>query len=195
MAFLENDPDALKQILEEKANSGYEVFANGLKESGWWDENKYLGDNHDVAAAVNDGTFVDGLAHYISFGIEQNRQVGNKLESAPPSWDEGAYLCSNPTAVVSMMRGNSKNGYDHFLQNYDGKKLTGKFRNIDGVPLDWDEMAFLENDPDALKQILEEKANSGYEVFANRIKHAGLWDEDSYLLLKRCQSSGRPRHF
>ena len=81
-----------------------------------------------------------------------------------------------------MMRGNSKNGYDHFLQNYDGKKLTGKFRNIDGVPLDWDEMAFLENDPDALKQILEEKANSGYEVFANRIKHAGLWDEDSYLL-------------
>ena len=50
----------------------------------------------------------------------------SKPPNAPISWDENAYLSSDTNAVLSMMRGNSKNGYDHFLQNYDGKKVNWK---------------------------------------------------------------------
>ncbi|MCC7204036.1 MAG: choice-of-anchor D domain-containing protein [Phycisphaeraceae bacterium] len=72
-----------------------------------YDESWYLAANPDIAAAVNDGTFVSGYAHFLDFGQAEGRKPNAFYEEA---W----YLAHNPD-VAADVGAVWTSGYEHFV--------------------------------------------------------------------------------
>lgn len=70
-----------------------------------FDEQFYLTNNPDVAAAVQNRTFPSGAAHYQEFGRREGRA---------PRFDEQYYLSRNPDVARGVRMGEFRNGRDHW---------------------------------------------------------------------------------
>ncbi|MGK7904275.1 MAG: Ig-like domain-containing protein, partial [Hormoscilla sp.] len=74
-----------------------------------FDEEFYLAQNPDVAAAVERGEFSSGFEHFQLFGLAEGRLP------APIAFDEGFYLAQNPDVAAAVAAGVFVNGLQHYL--------------------------------------------------------------------------------
>ena len=75
------------------------------------DENWYLAQNQDVAAAVKGGKLKSAHEHYVRAGYFENRLP------APIKVNEGWYLREYPDVSAAIKAGAVKNGQQHFESN------------------------------------------------------------------------------
>ncbi|MBF60030.1 MAG: hypothetical protein CME80_20320 [Halomonas sp.] len=72
-----------------------------------FDEAFYLSQHMDVAAAVNQGGFASGYAHYVQYGEREGRDP-NVL------FDEAGYRAANVDVASAIQQGNFASGYEHY---------------------------------------------------------------------------------
>ena len=75
-----------------------------------FDENFYLTQNPDVALAVANGSFVNGLDHYLQFGQFEGRPPSSQL-----AFDVTFYLTVNPDVALAVANGNFTSGLEHYI--------------------------------------------------------------------------------
>lgn len=76
-----------------------------------WNEAQYLKIYPDVAAEVQQGTFVSGYHHYLVAGRAEGRNDGKP----PNNWNEELYLRVNQDVQHEVTRGTFLSGYHHYL--------------------------------------------------------------------------------
>lgn len=69
----------------------------------------YLRTNPDVAAAVAEGAFADGLTHFAQYGQGEGRDPNDQLSL-------NGYLAANPDVQAAVNGGLMTSAFDHFLQ-------------------------------------------------------------------------------
>ncbi|AFY65719.1 WD40 repeat domain-containing protein [Geitlerinema sp. PCC 7407] len=86
----------------------------------FFDEGSYLAANGDVAAAVQSGTFQNGLQHFLLFGAREGRDPG-------PAFDNAYYLARNPDVAAAIRQKAFESPLEHFL-------LFGRFEGRSPLP-------------------------------------------------------------
>ena len=137
----------------------------------FFDEQWYLSENPDVAAAVVDGAFASGFAHYCDDGYKQRA----------PHWlfSEKFYLTSYPDITRGVLdRNGLVNGYDHYLTLGDREYRCGHWL--------FDAMLYRNNkpardkfDPDCGGSFAQFLA--GDYVAGNAVRVSWYFDPDWYL--------------
>jgi len=77
----------------------------------YFDEDFYLSDNPDVAAAVNSGVFNSALDHFMAHGISENRAPSKSFTF----FTENPYLANSPDVEAAVNSGTFDSALDHFL--------------------------------------------------------------------------------
>jgi FKBP-type peptidyl-prolyl cis-trans isomerase len=98
-----------------------------------FDENYYLSQNPDVAAAVAAGKFASGYDQYIQFGQFEGRNPN-------PYWNEKYYLSQNPDVAAAVAAGKISSGFMHYYQ-------YGQYENRPGLVY-FNTKYYLDNNPD-----------------------------------------------
>lgn len=83
-----------------------------------FNENKYLEENPDVAAAVEAGVFETGYAHFMEHGLREGR-----------GFDEQKYLEENTKVAEAIKKHGFASGLDHFIEfgAEEGRKISIKY--------------------------------------------------------------------
>lgn len=129
-----------------------------------FDEAFYLAQNPDVAAAVARGDFVSGYAHYLQYGMAEERDPDALFDSA---W----YLAQNPDVDAAVAQGVFDSAYEHYLA----------YGSDEGrLPSAWfDTAAYLAANPDVAASDIDPLAHYlAYGVGEGRVIVAaddGLW--------------------
>lgn len=137
----------------------------------FFSESFYLGENPDVAAAVNAGAFSSGLEHFNSVG---------KFEKRDPSllFDNEFYLQQNPDVAAAINAGLIRSAFEHY-------ELHGQYENRDPSRL-FNSRTYLEKNPDVAAAIAQTDELTGighylqFGQFEGRIA-SELFDERFYL--------------
>ncbi|MEQ9423854.1 MAG: hypothetical protein RJQ09_05510 [Cyclobacteriaceae bacterium] len=90
--------------------------AKAIEIPAWFNEQQYLANYPDVAAAVKSGDFVTGYRHYEEFGKNEGRTYLPRAGAIPGWFDENQYLSNNPDVAIAVLRGDFPNGYTHFME-------------------------------------------------------------------------------
>ncbi len=175
-----NFESQLKFLVDEGQNLVSLLFNN----------NYYLAQNPDVAAAVASGQISSGLQHFLQYG---------EFEGRDPSllFDNKLYLAENPDVAASVAKGQLHSGFEHFLkyglkehrdlrmllfdegyylaQNPDVK--AGKFgsgfehylqygqKKGRNPSAEFNEAYYLANNPDVANAVTKGTFNSGFDQF------------------------------
>ncbi|MEG4423744.1 MULTISPECIES: S8 family serine peptidase [unclassified Microcoleus] len=97
-----------KERLQHQANADWwngQINSKGLG----FDENFYLAQNPDVAAAVAKGAFRSGYEHFIKYGQFEGRNPSAQF-------DNSYYLAKNPDVAAAVARGELRSGVEHFVK-------------------------------------------------------------------------------
>ena len=145
---------------------------DGLPLAQLFDEDFYLNQNPDIAAAVDAGVFVSGYHHFVEFGIAEGRN---------PSllYNEGFYLANNPDVANAVATGVISSGLDHFLNSghEEGRDPSSLF----------DQSDYLTNNSDVAMAVGSGTVQSAFEhyiefgVDENRLPALSLYNEAFYL--------------
>lgn len=89
-----------------------------------FDEQFYLANNSDVAIAVNQGIFANGLNHFIEVGQFEGRDPG-------PLFNTQFYLTNNPD-VAGAVQGDQLTGIEHFVNfgDQEGRDPSDAFNTV-----------------------------------------------------------------
>jgi hypothetical protein len=115
-----------------------------------FNEEYYLSQNPDVAAAVASGQFASGYDHYIEYGQFEGR-------SPSPFWNEADYLAANPDVAAAVQAGTISSGFMHFY-------LYGQYENRQGL-LYFNTQYYLQNNPDVAAAVANHTITSAYEHY------------------------------
>lgn len=83
-----------------------------------WNDSAYIELNPDVAEAVAQGIFKNGLEHYLKFGVNEPRKNGIDVAAVDllgKNWDETDYLSSHPDVASAVALGMFSSGAMHFI--------------------------------------------------------------------------------
>lgn len=148
------------------------IEIGGLPLAQLFDENFYLNQNPDVAAAVANGRFASGFDHFVGFGIDEGR--------APSIlYDEEFYLDGNEDVAAAVDAGRFASGLDHFLTvgHIEQREPSSEFSQAD----------YLAGNTDVSTAVADERFGSGFEHYVefgageNRDPRLALYDEAFYL--------------
>jgi FKBP-type peptidyl-prolyl cis-trans isomerase len=120
-----------------------------------FDENYYLSQNPDVAAAVAAGKIASGYDHYIQFGQFENR-------SPSPYWNEKYYLAMNPDVAAAVAAGKISSGFMHYY-------LYGQYENRPGLVY-FNSTYYLQHNPG----VVTGNITSAFEHFVDYGQYQGL---------------------
>ena len=137
-----------------------------------YDEDFYLSENADVAAAVDSGELTSGYDHFTEFGLSEGRD---------PSvlYDESFYLENNSDVEQAVEEGELSSGLDHFLS-------TGHTEGRDPSE-NFDESDYLLNNSDVAAAVDSGAFGSGFEHYVEfgidegRGSDLSAFDESVYL--------------
>jgi hypothetical protein len=145
---------------------------NGLPLVQLFDENAYLNQYNDVAAAIRSGAISSGYAHFVDFGIGEGRN---------PSilYDEAYYLSLYGDVVQAIADGAIRSGLEHFLLygHLEGRDPSAFFHQAD----------YLSNYGDVANAVNTGSIGSAFEhyiefgVDENRLPNLSLFNEAFYL--------------
>lgn len=145
-----------------------------------FDENFYLRNNPDVAAAVRAGTFTSGLQHFQLVGLQEGRT------SVSPFWSEIGYFGSgfsvpnNYDVFQAVSNRELPSALAHFVQfgEAEGRTISDSFYN---------ERFYLERNPDVANAVAAGTFASGFSHFIQMGKNEGrvgsAFNEKVYLAL------------
>lgn len=120
-----------------------------------FDENFYVNMNADVADAIAQGVFVNGLMHFQEYGLSENRQITPHLEnSANLVFDEAFYLAHNEDVANAMSLGIFTSGLAHYA-------LYGE-REGRNPNVFFDEQSYRATNSDVESAIEQQMFTSGY---------------------------------
>ncbi|MUG98646.1 hypothetical protein F7734_42705 [Scytonema sp. UIC 10036] len=116
-----------------------------------FNNNYYLANNSDVAAAVANGQFTSGLQHFLQYG---------KFEGRDPSviFSNSLYLSQNSDVAAVVAKGQMRSGFEHFI-NY------GFNEHRDLRMLSFDEGYYLAQNQDVFAAVKTNAFNSGFEHY------------------------------
>lgn len=122
----------------------------GITLSAIYDENYYLSQYSDIAAAVELGTLSSGFQHFVNVGY---------LEGRNPSlyYNEGVYLRTNSDVRAAVEAGDFSSGLQHFL-------LFGHAENRTASNF-FDSSDYILNNPDVANAVTNGDFRSGFEHF------------------------------
>ncbi|MBZ9557601.1 hypothetical protein KGQ96_05945 [Halomonas coralii] len=128
------------------------VEAPSLVTASGFDEDFYLADNPDVAAAVSRGDFASGYEHYERYGADEGRE-GN---AGVTGFDEAFYLSQNADVAAAVARGEIT-ALDHYRDYgaHEGRDPNALF----------DESGYREANPDVDAAIQRGELDSGYQHY------------------------------
>lgn len=145
---------------------------DGLPLAQLFDEQYYLVQNPDVAAAVASGAFSAGYQHFVQFGVAEGRD---------PSilYNEQHYLDTNVDVAQAIQNGGIRSGLEHFLVfgHEEGRDPSSLFSQQD----------YLTNNPDVAAAVNSGGFQSGFEHYIefgageSRLPILSLYDEIHYL--------------
>ena len=115
--ILESEAD-FKIIMSPNLNDNG-LYSNNRFSTGF-NESRYLEANPDVAEAVNDGVFLSGFAHYVSFGAAEGRFYGG-------GFSEANYLATNPDVAAAIAEGKLDSGFSHYVNTGSFEQRMGGF--------------------------------------------------------------------
>jgi hypothetical protein len=148
--------------------SVYEILTSGIKvflgsqtivsQNSLFDESYYLQEYPSVAAAVADGQFASGYAHYLEYGQYEGY-------SPNPYWDESWYLAENPDVAAAVRDGKVSSG---FMQYYD----YGQYENRGGL-LYFNTAYYLQNNPDVAAAVTAGTVASAFQHFCDFGQYEG----------------------
>ncbi|KAF3888298.1 MULTISPECIES: L-type lectin family protein [Nostocales] len=118
-----------------------------------YDDQYYLSNNPDVAAAVANGQFSSGFQHFQQFG---------RFEGRDPSiiFSNSLYLSQNPDVAAGVAQGSLRSGFEHFI-NYGFKS----YEHRDLRMLSFDEGYYLSQNQDVLAGVRAGVFDSGFEHY------------------------------
>jgi uncharacterized repeat protein (TIGR01451 family) len=158
-----------------------------LSPQGNFNEEWYLANNPDVAAAVHRGEFGSGWHHYVLFGQSEGRTSGEPLDYGV--FNEGHYLAMHPDVAMAVEQGVFGSGWQHYqLFGMEEGRLLGPPEGYDG----FNEEYYLANNPDVAVAVREGTVfGTGwqhYELFGRNEGRSddmpdgyGVFDELGYL--------------
>ncbi|MBK4732718.1 hypothetical protein JJD41_23035 [Oxynema sp. CENA135] len=122
----------------------------GLDLADLFDEDFYLANNPDVAAAVAEGTFANGFAHF---------QANGQFEGRDPSavFDTAFYLANNADVASGVAEGWLPSAVSHFV-------IYGEFERR-SPNANYSEIAYLARNSEALSAVLSGDYATGIEHF------------------------------
>ncbi|MBE7380670.1 MAG: FG-GAP repeat protein [Leptolyngbya sp. SIO1E4] len=145
---------------------------DGLPLAQLFDEQYYLNQNSDVAAAVSTGGLSSGYQHFVQFGLAEGRN---------PSvlYDEAFYLANNADIAAAVAADFIDSGLTHFLLfgHEEARDPSSLFNSED----------YLTNNPDVVAAVEDGLLQSAFEhyiVFGadeNRLPALSLYNEAFYL--------------
>lgn len=115
-----------------------------------FDANFYLGQNPDVAQAVNRGAFRSGLDHFLQFGQFEGRNPSARFNNSN-------YLALNPDVAQAVNRGALRSGFQHYI-------LYGQIEGRDRSTL-FDRSFYLAQNPDVAQAVTQGTFRTAYEQF------------------------------
>lgn len=83
---------------------------DGLSTDLFFDEVRYLRNNQDIAAAVQNGQYANGYAHFSQFGWLEGRDFTSV-------YNESYYLSNNADVAQAVASGGFKSGFEHFARH------------------------------------------------------------------------------
>ena len=148
----------------------FNVEVGGLRLAPLFDETDYLNDNHDVAAAVQQGEFKYGFEHFVQFGINEGR--------APSDWFDADYYLSQNADVSAAVQSGQTTAIAHFL-------LFGHRENRDPSEF-FDASDYLLKNPDVQAAVDAGLIDSAFEHYlesgAEEGRQSGLLFNESFYL-------------
>jgi VCBS repeat-containing protein len=145
---------------------------DGLPIVQFFDEAYYLGQNPDVADAIENGIVKSGYQHFIQFGLKEGR-------SPSVLFDGDFYLGQNSDVADAVENGLLSSGLEHFL-------LYGHEEGRDPSDL-FDQSDYLTDNPDVAAAVEAGALQSAFEHYIvygideGRLSLPLLFDEGSYL--------------
>jgi hypothetical protein len=84
-----------------------------------FDESRYLAENADVAAAVEQGAIASGYAHWVTHGSVEGRAFADGAwpglaDLARKNFDEELYLAKNADVAAAVAKRTLQSGFDHW---------------------------------------------------------------------------------
>lgn len=111
------DPAAIEQFaaqVAQVAQAAQAADASGSAQAPGFDEEWYLADNPDVAAAVAQGHFTSGFDHYLKHGREEGRPALAPIAATASGFDEEGYLSRNPDVAAAVAQGLFTSAAEHY---------------------------------------------------------------------------------
>jgi Bacterial cadherin-like domain len=137
-----------------------------------FDEEFYLGQNPDVAAAVARRSFQSGFEHFLRNGQYEGRDPSGL-------YNDRYYLSQNPDVAAAVARGNFRSGFQHFLRYGESEG-----RNASTL---YNEQTYLAENPDVAAAVARGNFRSGLQHFLQhgfaegRVPNLTLFNERYYL--------------
>lgn len=119
-----------------------------------FNEQYYLANNPDVAAAVNSGAISSGAEHFTSFGLAEGRTRISAF------YNEQTYLTANPDVAAAVASGALRSGLQHFALSGFGEGRTQ-------ISLFYNEQNYLAANPDVAAVVTSGGLRSGLQHFLN----------------------------
>jgi hypothetical protein len=205
--YLADNPDVAVSVAAGTFASGYDQYLKVGRAEGRikgfqprFFEGCYLWFHQDIVQAIVRGEFESGLDHYVKAGAREGRDGGFC------GWDEDEYRAANVDVRNEIAKGSFTSGLDHYLRagasegrrimlgTYIASRAPGTHPlpdwrkiHIEGAPVDWNDQAYLDANPDVARLVAEEKFPSGYAHYVKigflKGLHSGFpsWDEKRYL--------------
>jgi hypothetical protein len=146
----------------------YAIETNGSKvllatdtivsQNSLFDENYYLTEYPNVAAAVAKGEFTSGYQHYLEYGQYEGYNPN-------PYWDESWYLEENPDVAAAVKAGTVSSG---FMQYY----LYGQYEGRGGL-LYFNTTYYLDNNADVAAAVKAGTVTSAFQHFCDYGQYEG----------------------
>ena len=138
-------------------------------------EQEYLAENPDVAAAVARGEFKSGAEHYARFGATEGRTPNARVTTSGTINPE-SYLEANPDVAAAVARGEFVNAKQHY-------ELYGRAEGR--APQGIDEQAYLAANPDVAAAVASGEFESGlqhYQLYGISEGRSSLGFDEQYYL-------------
>jgi hypothetical protein len=137
-----------------------------------FDEEYYLRQNPDVAAACDRGVFQSGFQHFLQYGQFEGRNPSSLF-------NEQFYLSQNSDVAAAVARGNFRSGFQHFLQygQFEGRSFSTLYN----------EQSYLAQNSDVVAAIARGGFRTGFQHFLQfgfaegRLPSLTLFNERYYL--------------
>ncbi len=160
-----------KKFIQKKISNIPQKFLNNFNIES------YLKVNPDIKEAIRKGKFINGLEHFILFGVEEVRNGKRRIGAEFPYYDEEIYLKYNADLIEEKRKNPDFDLYRHFLE-YGYKEYLDGLRNIIGYfdfvfdeslqtefKSVFDEHAYVGINPDVKEAIEKELFKNGWEHF------------------------------